>query len=591
MGGLKTMNEFYSNNKLSLPQRVNYNSEQIEELKRVVLAYKSYIDLTTSSTSVLKANTNVDDAKYGYLIDPHGLMFKIVSVTATTVYLEYYATLGTYGVDLVNVKTFGAIGDGTTDDTLAINNAINSITKGVIFVPRGTYLISGAINLKNDIVLMGEGNATTFKVKDNININDNIIKVVNASNVVLADFAIDGNRANQDETLYTQYAVFVSNTQNVTVDNVHVYNANGVGIQIYASNNCTVFNCKSHGNRYHGYECEQCTNCVFDTCYGYNNDRHGVFVSPGEVGGTGSINNTITNCCFNGNTQYGIAFGVDAQGISIGLSKNNLVENCQVNGNGYYGISIYRVDNCIINGNNITNNGAFGIQIYMSVNNIICNNKLYHNSTLGSGLYAEIIMEGYNDGKASQQNLVANNVITPDNAPFAIVEGTANDGANFIVNNVITNSGTAGDVQIQHVNTNYELLNATIAKRLSSLKVFDKGIMIGNTNNALPSGTFGIDSPYTNVMRIFNDIGATQIVNPNGNVDFYVGGNHIMTINNNGVNMDGRFFENYVDGGGWTGVPATATSAGIKGMRAYDNNYLYICIETNTWVRTPLATW
>lgn len=585
------MNEFYSNKKLSLPQQVNLNTANIEELKRVVLAYKSYIDLTTSSASVLKSNTNVDDATYGYLIDPKGLMFKIVSVTATTVYIEFYATLGTYGVDLVNVKTFGAIGDGTTDDTLAINNAINSINKGVIFVPRGTYLLSGPINLKSDIVLIGEGNATTFKVKDNININDNIIKIVNASNVTLSNFGVDGNRANQDETIYTQYAVFVSNTQNVTVDNLNVYNANGVGIQIYASNNCTVFNCKSHGNRYHGYECEQCVNCVFDTSYGYNNARHGIFISPGEVGGTGSINNTIVNCCFNGNTQYGVAFAVDAQGISIGLSKNNVVENCQINGNGYYGISIYRVDNCVINGNNITNNGAFGIQVYRALNNIICNNKLYHNSALGSGLYAEIILEGANDGTASQQNLVANNVITPSNAPFAIVEGSANDGPNFIVNNVITNSGTAGDVQIQHVNTNYELLNGTIAKRLSSLKVFDKGIMVGNTNNVLPSGTFGFDSPFTNLLRIFNDVGNTQVVNPNGNVDFYVGGNHIMTINNNGVNMDGRFFENYVDGGGWTGVPATPTSAGITGMRSYDNNYLYICIATNTWVRTPLATW
>ena len=585
------MNEYYSNKKLSLPQQVNLNTAEIEELKRVVLAYKSNIDLTTTSTSVLKDNTNVGNATYGYLIDPNGLMFKIVTVTETTVYLEFYATLGTYSVDLVNVKTFGAIGDGTTDDTLAINNAINSITKGVIFVPRGTYLLSGPINVKSDIVLMGEGNATTFKVKDAININDNIVKVVNASNVVLADFAVDGNRTNQDETLYTQYTVFISNAQNATLSNLHVYNANGVGIQVYASNNCTVFNCKSHGNRYHGFECEQCVNCVFDTSYGYNNTRHGIFVSPGEVGGTGSINNTISNCCFNGNTQYGVAFGVDAQGISIGLSKNNIVENCQINGNGYYGVSIYRVDNCVVSNNNITNNGAFGVQIYRSLNNLIVNNKLYHNSALGAGMYAEIILEGANDGTASQGNLIASNVITPNNASYAVSEASENDGPNYIVNNVITTSGTAGDVQIQHVNTNYELLNGDIAKRLTNLKVFDKGIIVGNTLNALPSNTFGLDSPFANVLRLFNDIGGTQLVSTKGTIDFYVGGNHILTVNNNGINMDGRFMENYVDGGGWTGVPATATSAGVKGMRAYDANYLYICIDTNAWVRTPITTW
>lgn len=38
-------------------------------------------------------------------------------------------------------------------------------------------------------------------------------------------------------------------------------------------------------------------------------------------------------------------------------------------------------------------------------------------------------------------------------------------------------------------------------------------------------------------------------------------------------------------------APATATSTGTVGQIAYDASYLYVCTATNTWVRTPIATW
>lgn len=40
-----------------------------------------------------------------------------------------------------------------------------------------------------------------------------------------------------------------------------------------------------------------------------------------------------------------------------------------------------------------------------------------------------------------------------------------------------------------------------------------------------------------------------------------------------------------------TGTPATASSAGTAGEIAYDANYVYICVATNTWKRASLATW
>lgn len=38
-------------------------------------------------------------------------------------------------------------------------------------------------------------------------------------------------------------------------------------------------------------------------------------------------------------------------------------------------------------------------------------------------------------------------------------------------------------------------------------------------------------------------------------------------------------------------IPATATSVGVKGDISYDANYIYVCVATNSWKRTPLAAW
>ena len=44
-------------------------------------------------------------------------------------------------------------------------------------------------------------------------------------------------------------------------------------------------------------------------------------------------------------------------------------------------------------------------------------------------------------------------------------------------------------------------------------------------------------------------------------------------------------------GSSWSSAPASATSTGSQGDMAFDANYLYICVSTNQWKRTPLSTW
>lgn len=66
----------------------------------------------------------------------------------------------------VSVKDFGAKGDGITDDTNAILNAVAYIqtAKGTLYFPKGTYIVEQAIQLNSSITVKGAGlNATTIK--------------------------------------------------------------------------------------------------------------------------------------------------------------------------------------------------------------------------------------------------------------------------------------------------------------------------------------------------------------------------------------------------------------------------------------------
>jgi hypothetical protein len=38
-------------------------------------------------------------------------------------------------------------------------------------------------------------------------------------------------------------------------------------------------------------------------------------------------------------------------------------------------------------------------------------------------------------------------------------------------------------------------------------------------------------------------------------------------------------------------APANSSATGTKGNIRYDSNYIYVCVDTNTWVRAPIATW
>lgn len=68
------------------------------------------------------------------------------------------------GGPFTNAKNFGATGNGSTDDTTALQSAITAAqTSGVsVYIPAGSYVISSALNVTSPIRIFGDGHRETI---------------------------------------------------------------------------------------------------------------------------------------------------------------------------------------------------------------------------------------------------------------------------------------------------------------------------------------------------------------------------------------------------------------------------------------------
>src|SRR5687768_487795 len=111
------------------------------------------------------------------------------------------------GARIFNIRDYGAIGDGSTIDTTAVQSAIDACTNekgGIVLVPAGDFVV-GTIELKSNVTLklaaqgrlLGSPKTEHYKAGNNIppgNGNIVMISAANAENVIIeGPGTIDGN--------------------------------------------------------------------------------------------------------------------------------------------------------------------------------------------------------------------------------------------------------------------------------------------------------------------------------------------------------------------------------------------------------------
>jgi hypothetical protein len=95
------------------------------------------------------------------------------------------------GGDPINVKAYGAVGNGIADDTAAIQNAWNASVSGLIYLPPGTYLVSSTLkgpNL-NGAGIIGAGAYSTI-IKANFTTGDVILSYTTINHPVFKGMTI-----------------------------------------------------------------------------------------------------------------------------------------------------------------------------------------------------------------------------------------------------------------------------------------------------------------------------------------------------------------------------------------------------------------
>src|SRR3990167_8339806 len=99
-------------------------------------------------------------------------------------------SLGTRFKDAINVRDYGAVGDGITDDTVAFQTALTNET---VFVPGGTYIIDGelTLNLTNNSQLIGRG-AAVLKLKATTNGVHTLLRIASVTNVLVSGLTLLG---------------------------------------------------------------------------------------------------------------------------------------------------------------------------------------------------------------------------------------------------------------------------------------------------------------------------------------------------------------------------------------------------------------
>jgi hypothetical protein len=367
----------------------------------------------------------------------------------------------------INVKTkYGAKGDGLTDDTTSIQNALNAAANtGKLYFPTGVYNFSGTLTIPSNVKIEGE------------NMKNTRLQYTGAGIAIISgDRIVDGTHTYGTATYYLQF------------NDIEIRGVNNTGTGFKVTTHYALFKNVIVSNFDICFDTAFSWSNKFETC---NFTGNTIFITNDQFNA-----NSFTNCYFMGGYAFKITnlMGLNVTGCNFEdvtnacfhLNSVALVRGMNITGNYFEstGMVLEAVNDATVYGLNI-------------VGNLII--------TQGSGLAFNVILpSGIMEGQISANSFIRNNGDTVEPlchlSGYTWMEMKNNKGFTFptYLDVPILDSFTiTSNTSLQTVNTKYP---STI--EFSGTGSFLKGLLVGSTAPATEGAMFYSSS---NKRLVYND--------------------------------------------------------------------------------------
>lgn len=391
---------------------------------------------------------------------------------------------GTY-YPTVSVKTFGAVGDGSSDDTEKIQNAIDTVssTSFGIYFPPGTYR-SKKIILPSGIRIVGAG-ASKSSIKALSSIPDSDPLIVNQvifgsvdtyydKDIFISDITFDGNNiggGGGSRTRNTELISF-SKSERIKLDRVVIKDHQYIGIAFGGNRFVTMSDCELTNIGDHtpsalsgpavwlGQTGDGSFNkyCNFERLYIHDTYEAGFSLSSQKI--------KITDCVIEDVDECGIFMNSTCDDVDISNNTISGVDKMWISSSGIEAAGT----NVKINNNRINNTDADNISItdgqsFTIVGNVFSTPRM-DGTSFPQAAIINIITTASSGSQPRGISIIGNTV--GSGSPYAFV-GIGNSGAAVehiaIENNVMTGitftSGSPWNFTLSKVGSNVFVRNNT----------------------------------------------------------------------------------------------------------------------------------
>ena len=462
-------------------------------------------------------------------------------------------TINEKAKDIISVKDFGAIGNGTTDDTTAIQAAFNASSS--VYFPSGTYLISSSITLNANQQLIGSSAIITWDAT----ILNYAFTGVSINDIEITGLIFSSITANTAPT----YGIFLQNSFRVKISRCKT---NLVGLAWITSTSYTNYSGVTSANSSSDILIENCNligsgsssgvqvAIFIQYCYHFLITNCSVLNYGQGInwwGGDANTNGALTNnrLCYNGSITNCSVYNISGGGIWGSMGQNITVSGNSIDTCFDVGIDFEGCFDCTASGNTVSNcvNGCFSLFFF--------NRNIVFSGNAGTQANATYPIFKCN-----------NQAQTTDNKSVTLTGNT------FRGQSVITSCTFAGGPIQSVIFNGNSFINCFISCQFNNMEfiniignsfIFD--VASGSTINAISVSGEHINA---NVSIKGNEI-MSLVTQPSGSASIYA--------NFEDFNSNGTFTINGNDSQGFPidiSINNTGTNAGTSGFFTIHNNTL-----------------